>query len=144
MTAWEPTANKKKSRIAAWRIYRYNLRWAINPAGHSPRSPVPGPRHTHKVLELVSKLVVHSSINDCSSDSCQNGGTCTDMVDGFSCTCVSGYTGTICQTGKRQLTWGGERPWLLVGSIATPGLVRFWNITISFTPIYLSTRGYKV
>ena len=41
--------------IAAWRICRYNLRWAINPAGHSPR-------HTNKVLELVSKLVVHSSI----------------------------------------------------------------------------------
>ena len=31
-------------------------RWAINPAGHSPR-------HTNKVLELVSKLVVHSSIS---------------------------------------------------------------------------------
>ena len=62
MTAWEPTANKKNSRIAAWRICRYNLRWAINPAGHSPRPPVPGPRHTNKVLELVSKLVVHSSI----------------------------------------------------------------------------------
>ena len=29
-------------------------RWAINPAGHSPQ-------HTNKVLELVSKLVVHSS-----------------------------------------------------------------------------------
>ena len=55
MTAWEPTANKKNSRIAAWRICRYNLRWAINPAGYSPR-------HTNKVLELVSKLVVHSSI----------------------------------------------------------------------------------
>ena len=41
--------------IAAWRTCRYNLRWAINPAGHSPR-------HTNKVLELVSKLVVHSSI----------------------------------------------------------------------------------
>ena len=57
MTAWEPTANKKNSRIAAWRICRYNLRWAINPAGYSPR-------HTNKVLELVSKLVVHSSIID--------------------------------------------------------------------------------
>ena len=44
MTAWEPTANKKNSRIAAWRICRYNLRWAINPAGHSPRPPVPGPQ----------------------------------------------------------------------------------------------------
>ena len=38
MTAGEPTANKKKSRIAAWRICRYNLRWAINPAGYSRRS----------------------------------------------------------------------------------------------------------
>ena len=28
------------------------------------QSPVPGPRHTNNVLELVSKLVVHSSIND--------------------------------------------------------------------------------
>ena len=25
------------------------------------QSPVPGPRHTNNVLELVSKLVVHSS-----------------------------------------------------------------------------------
>ena len=44
-----------KTGIAAWRICRYNLRWAINPAGYSPR-------HTNKVPELVSKLVVHSSI----------------------------------------------------------------------------------
>ena len=29
-----------------------------------------------------------------------NGGTCVDLINQYSCTCVSGYTGTDCETGK--------------------------------------------
>jgi len=39
-------------------------------------------------------------INECSSDPCENGGTCTDEVDGYICDCDCGYTGAECQTGN--------------------------------------------
>lgn len=38
-----------------------------------------------------------TNINDCSSYPCENGGQCTDLIDGFSCTCELGYTGKKCQ-----------------------------------------------
>ena len=34
------------------------------------------------------------------ADSCQNGGNCTDGVNEYICTCVLGYTGVDCETGK--------------------------------------------
>ncbi|XP_053329703.1 protein crumbs homolog 2 [Spea bombifrons] len=35
-------------------------------------------------------------IDECASQPCQNGGTCTDLINGFSCHCVPGYTGVGC------------------------------------------------
>lgn len=34
-----------------------------------------------------------TNINDCTSASCKNGGTCLDEVNGFSCVCDNGYEG---------------------------------------------------
>ena len=42
-------------------------------------------------------------INECSSSPCQNGGTCTDHVNKYTCSCIAGYTGTNCQTGLSML-----------------------------------------
>ena len=39
-------------------------------------------------------------INECSPNPCKNGGSCTDLVNGFSCSCVAGYTGEDCSNGK--------------------------------------------
>jgi len=38
-------------------------------------------------------------VNECESNPCQNGGSCTDNVNSYSCACVDGYTGTNCETG---------------------------------------------
>ena len=41
-------------------------------------------------------------INDCNSDPCENGGTCTDLVNAYSCACVPGYTGDDCATNINE------------------------------------------
>ena len=38
-------------------------------------------------------------IDDCASQPCTNG-NCTDLVNGFKCTCDVGYMGTRCDIGK--------------------------------------------
>jgi hypothetical protein len=41
-----------------------------------------------------------ADISECSSNPCQNGGRCTDQVNGYSCTCVAGYNGNRCQNSE--------------------------------------------
>ena len=38
--------------------------------------------------------------DECMSNPCLNGGTCTDHVNSYSCKCVPGYVGTNCENGK--------------------------------------------
>jgi len=37
-------------------------------------------------------------IDDCVSNPCQNGGSCEDGINSYTCTCVAGYTGHDCET----------------------------------------------
>ena len=51
---------------------------------------------------LHAKLTFHLSlpdIDECASSPCQNGGTCTDAVNSYTCACVDGYNGDDCETG---------------------------------------------
>ena len=42
-----------------------------------------------------------SDIDDCSNpNTCQNGGTCHDLVNDYMCICVPGYTDKNCSTGN--------------------------------------------
>jgi Notch-like protein len=43
---------------------------------------------------------VHCDVdfNECFSMPCDNGGTCSDQVNGFVCTCAPGYTGVNCKS----------------------------------------------
>ena len=36
--------------------------------------------------------------DECASNGCMNGGTCTDIQNGYSCVCVAGWSGARCQT----------------------------------------------
>ncbi|XP_035827926.1 fibropellin-1-like [Aplysia californica] len=44
-------------------------------------------------IKIVSP---YSDIDDCKSRPCQNGATCHDQVNAFTCTCPAGYTGKTC------------------------------------------------
>ena len=47
-------------------------------------------------------LLFHNTvdIDDCSPPPCENLATCVDKIDGYSCSCVSGFTGQFCETGE--------------------------------------------
>ena len=49
------------------------------------------------VLTTMDLRVV--DINDCDPNPCVNGGTCTDLENGYSCECAPGYDGPNCNTG---------------------------------------------
>lgn len=48
-------------------------------------------------------------INDCVNHTCENGGSCVDGVNNYSCNCLVGFTGQQCQIGKFLLSL-----WLLL------------------------------
>uniref|UniRef100_A0A8C7GN26 Sushi, nidogen and EGF-like domains 1 n=1 Tax=Oncorhynchus kisutch TaxID=8019 RepID=A0A8C7GN26_ONCKI len=60
-------------------------------------------------------------VEECSSYPCQNGGTCSDQVNGFTCQCPPGFTGTICQTDIDKCK---GRP-CLNGALCVPGVDSF-------------------
>ena len=43
-----------------------------------------------------------SDIDDCANSPCQNGGSCTDGVNQFTCQCVPGFSGTNCEISKYE------------------------------------------
>ena len=51
-------------------------------------------------LCISMQIAFHSGIGDCSTGPCENNGTCTDMIGGYTCHCQDGYTGINCSVGK--------------------------------------------
>ena len=42
-------------------------------------------------------IVSHTDIDECASQPCKNYATCTDRVNGYSCSCAPGFYGTQCE-----------------------------------------------
>ena len=79
-----------------------------------------------KIVPLVRRLVKYTyskkhekvnknlffffsqDIDDCANGPCQNGATCTDNVNDYTCTCFTGFTGRNCTdviAGKNTLSY---------------------------------------
>ena len=60
----------------------------------------------HVLLAVFIMCFLYSADTDeCASGPCQNGGTCTDQVNGYLCSCVAGYSGADCQTGELTVVY---------------------------------------
>ena len=55
-------------------------------------------------LNVCWMLSIFSDFNECEGTPCLNGGSCTDEVNSFKCTCADGYEGITCETGTVSLS----------------------------------------
>ena len=51
-------------------------------------------------LQYHNTLHLFSDVDYCKVITCLNGGTCTNMPNGFQCACVEPFEGTVCDIGK--------------------------------------------
>ena len=49
-------------------------------------------------IQLISYEFLE--VNECESSPCKNGAACRDMVGGYRCYCLAGYTGNNCDTSN--------------------------------------------
>ena len=42
-------------------------------------------------------------IDECMGDHCENNGTCYDVINGYYCSCLNGFTGLNCESGNGKL-----------------------------------------
>ena len=60
----------------------------------SPQLPIVSIRITIKTMNYIT------DIDECASSPCENGGTCTQGINLYNCSCEPGYTGEQCEMGK--------------------------------------------
>ena len=51
---------------------------------------------------VFTGMLCEVDINECNSLPCRNGGTCTDIVNGYICTCPPGYTDDQCMSNEDE------------------------------------------
>ncbi|XP_076085388.1 sushi, von Willebrand factor type A, EGF and pentraxin domain-containing protein 1-like [Mytilus galloprovincialis] len=79
-------------------------------------------------------------INECLSTPCQNGATCHNEVNAYSCTCMPGYQGTNCESEIPCTTPGS----LLHASATVSGLAVGQTVTYTCDFGYAHTSGDSV
>lgn len=69
----------------------------ICPAGFEGKSSSPCLLFTLSIASFPIGIHCETNKNDCNLHSCQNGGTCIDGINSYTCTCLPGFEGKTCQ-----------------------------------------------
>ena len=56
-------------------------------------------KSTKNICILNSFYLFHLVLDMCQSQPCQNGGTCVDNINSYTCNCLPDYTGPNCDIG---------------------------------------------
>ncbi|XP_038051060.1 protein eyes shut homolog isoform X2 [Patiria miniata] len=64
----------------------------------------PGPLTDGQSTLDVDPAVTAMDEDNCDPNPCMNGGSCTDGVNSYVCTCAEGFTGSDCEIGLRSVT----------------------------------------
>ena len=59
----------------------------------------------HQIFKVVFIYAVIPSpdVDECVSSPCENGGTCNDGINSYTCYCLPGYEGDNCEIGTNIL-----------------------------------------
>ena len=49
------------------------------------------------------RISMPPDIDECSSNPCENGATCSDGINSYTCNCAIGYSGVDCEISKYHL-----------------------------------------
>ena len=84
-----------------------SLLWSVNvtikrsPPIYSGTHPSDSqPQIQESSLLVLVFIILLSDTVECASNPCRHVGTCIDRVNGYTCTCFSGYADGTCGTGK--------------------------------------------
>ena len=56
------------------------------------------------IYVLLKLFVFFLDFDECASNPCQNGGTCTNKEKAFTCSCLHFFWGTHCEDGEKDFT----------------------------------------
>ena len=56
-----------------------------------------------QLAKIMFVICIIADIDECHSAPCFNNGSCVGDVSGYTCTCLSGYTGSHCEIGNGVL-----------------------------------------
>ena len=57
-----------------------------------------------QMVSIMQLIFYCLDIDDCNSSPCQNSGICNDEIDGYSCSCESGFMGENCEISNTYNT----------------------------------------
>ena len=64
------------------------------------------------ILHIIFCKLNVVDIDECLSNPCSNGGTCNDLVNGYVCSCVPGFTGKDCVLSKTYYIYVNSHQYL--------------------------------